>query len=156
LKQTFPLLTDLLLAPLSALSAASPPDKPNIILIMSDDVGIGDIRCYGGPFRTPHIDSRSFAAQIKGAKGTPREWCYVELRGASYARDARYKLTNQGQLFDLKNAPWEETLVAADTKDEGAIASRAKLQTVLDEHPAKDGRLSEGKKGKQKAGKKRR
>ena len=102
------------------------------------------------------LDSRSFAAQIKGAKGTPREWCYVELRGASYARDARYKLTNQGQLFDLKNAPWEETLVAADTKDEGAIASRAKLQAVLDEHPAKDGRLSEGKKGKQKAGKKRR
>jgi arylsulfatase A len=83
------------------------------------------------------LDSHSFAPQIKGEKGTPREWAYVELGGNSYARDARYKLTNKGALFDLKNAPWEELPVSSDTKDEAALASRAKLQAVLDDHPAK-------------------
>jgi arylsulfatase A len=83
------------------------------------------------------LDSHSFVPQIKGNKGTPREWVYVELGGKSYARDARYKLTNQGGLFDLKNAPREELPVASDTKDEGAIAARARLQAILDEHPAK-------------------
>jgi arylsulfatase A len=31
--------------------------KPNIILILSDDVGLGDIGCCGGAFKTPHIDA---------------------------------------------------------------------------------------------------
>ena len=83
------------------------------------------------------LDSHSFAPQIRGGTGTPREWCYVELGGKSYARDTRYKLTNQGELFDLKNAPWEEIPVPSDTKDEAATAARVKLQGVLDAHPAK-------------------
>ena len=43
--------------------------KPNIILILSDDVGIGDIGCYGGPFKTPHIDQLA-------KTGTRFEYCY--------------------------------------------------------------------------------
>ncbi len=82
------------------------------------------------------IDSHSIAPQIKGEKGTPRDWCYVELNGKSYVRDARFKLTNKGELFDLKNAPFEEIPVAADTTDADAIASRKKLQAALDQHPA--------------------
>ncbi|MBN1343069.1 MAG: arylsulfatase [Phycisphaerae bacterium] len=31
-------------------------DRPNIILIMADDMGYSDIGCYGGEVRTPHID----------------------------------------------------------------------------------------------------
>ena len=30
--------------------------KPNIILIMADDIGISDIGCYGGEIQTPNID----------------------------------------------------------------------------------------------------
>lgn len=30
--------------------------KPNIILILSDDLGIGDISCYFGKYKTPNID----------------------------------------------------------------------------------------------------
>jgi arylsulfatase A-like enzyme len=44
-----------------ALCAASarpaPAGRPNIIVIMADDMGYSDIGCYGSEIRTPHIDS---------------------------------------------------------------------------------------------------
>ncbi len=80
------------------------------------------------------LDSHSFAQQIKGEKGTPRNWIYVELNGKSYVRDARYKLTNKGELFDLIEAPFKEIPVPKDTTDAAAIAARKSLQEVLDQH----------------------
>ena len=82
------------------------------------------------------LDSLSFAAQIRGEKGTPREWVYVELRGKSYARDARFKLTNGGDLFDLAEAPFNEIPVVEDSAVPAAAAARKKLQAVLERHPA--------------------
>lgn len=78
------------------------------------------------------IDGHSFAGQLKGRKSTPREWLYVELNGKWYARDSRYKLNSAGELYDLKDAPFVEDLVPADTKDAGALASKKQLQGVLD------------------------
>jgi arylsulfatase A-like enzyme len=53
-------LTVLLLAPLAALHAADPakPTKPNILVIVADDLGYGDIGVHGGKdVPTPHIDA---------------------------------------------------------------------------------------------------
>ena len=43
------------LTPSNFLSA--PPRRPNIILMMADDMGFSDLGCYGSEIRTPNIDS---------------------------------------------------------------------------------------------------
>ena len=59
----FTFTTAVLLAPLTALRAADAPKpavagKPNIIFILADDLGIGNVSCYGADnFRTPHVDA---------------------------------------------------------------------------------------------------
>jgi len=90
--------------------------------------------------KTLTIDGRSFAPQLKGRKGSPREWVYVELGGRSYARDAHYKLTNTGELFDLKDAPFDEIAVPSTSGSREAREARARLQQVLDAHPAAPGK----------------
>ena len=35
---------------------AQDPPRPNVVLIMCDDMGWSDIGCYGGEIKTPNID----------------------------------------------------------------------------------------------------
>jgi arylsulfatase A-like enzyme len=84
------------------------------------------------------LDGHSFAPQILGQPGQPRDWVYVQLHADRYVRDAQWKLTKAGDLFDMKDAPWREIPVPSDTPDAGAKAARARLKTVLDGLLAQD------------------
>lgn len=46
-----------LLVTIFCLSPAAAAEKPNILLIMADDLGYSDLGCYGGEIQTPHLDS---------------------------------------------------------------------------------------------------
>ena len=45
-----------LLALLLLSTAQETPSKPNIVIILADDMGFSDIGCYGGEISTPNID----------------------------------------------------------------------------------------------------
>ncbi len=78
-------------------------------------------------------DGRSFAPQLRGRQGNPREWIFVQLGRNWYVRDDGWKLNQAGELFDMKDSPFVEQLVETDSKDEAAAAARRRLQAVLDE-----------------------
>jgi arylsulfatase A-like enzyme len=90
------------------------------------------------------FDGHSFAPQLRGQPGQPREWIFVQLGTKWYVREMDWKLNNDGDLFDMKDAPFEEKLVAADTKDAAAVAARKRLQTILDQLNPKAGKTDPG------------
>jgi arylsulfatase A len=77
------------------------------------------------------LDGRSIAPQLKGESGNPREWVYVELNGNRYVRTAQWKLNNAGELFDMKDAPFVELLVAKDNTSPEVLGARQHLQEIL-------------------------
>ena len=46
-----------LLLAVSVTTHAAPAPRPNILLIMVDDMGFSDLGCYGGDVDTPHLDA---------------------------------------------------------------------------------------------------
>jgi arylsulfatase A len=79
------------------------------------------------------FDGRSFAPQLRGAQGSPREWIFVQLGDRWYARNDGWKLDQSGALYDLSEAPFVEKLISADHQSAAAKAGRDKLQAVLKE-----------------------
>jgi len=77
------------------------------------------------------IDGKSLLPQIKGATTSPRTWAFTQLGAHWHVREAGWKLNEAGQLFDMKNAPFEEIPVAADSTDAAAAAARKRLSDAL-------------------------
>jgi arylsulfatase A len=82
------------------------------------------------------IDGRSFAPQLRGEKGNPREWIYVQLGQDFYVRSDRYRLDHKGDLYDVS----EEPFAARQLEPGDAPEARAKLQKVLDDLNPKAGK----------------
>ena len=96
----------------------------------------------GAPLPTNNIlDGVSFAYQLKGGKGTAREWIFTGLGKDWYVRSANWKLMRSGDLYDMRKAPFEEKLVVLDDK---TTAEKQKLQAILDKLNPAGGFLDNG------------
>jgi len=91
-------------------------------------------------------DGVSFAPQLQGKSGTPREWSFSLGWNRWYAREAKWKLRENGQLFDVSDSPYVETLVKPETDTPESKAARIRLQAVLDKlNPGPDLSSPKGK-----------
>ncbi|MCY3820775.1 MAG: sulfatase-like hydrolase/transferase [Gammaproteobacteria bacterium] len=94
----------------------------------------------GAPLRSGDvIDGVSFAPQLRGRQGKPRDWIYMydePIPGpvpnpTIFARDHRWKLYNDGRLYDISKDVLEQNPVT-----QGGSEARRKLQAVLDSMPS--------------------
>ncbi len=90
------------------------------------------------------IDGRSFAASIRGEASQAREWVYLQLAKQWYVRNAGWKLTQSGDLFDMSDAPFAEKPVPKDTRSPAALSARKTLQTALDQLNPAGGFIDDG------------
>jgi arylsulfatase A-like enzyme len=128
------LLSTLSLALTSAVFAAEP--KPNVVLLLADDLGYGDLGCYGCPdIKTPHLDAlakqgvRLTSYYANGPECTPTRTalmtgryqqrfggleCAIGLAGVGRYDDA-IRLAAQHEL----GLPPESSVLARALKNEG-------------------------------------
>jgi arylsulfatase A len=85
------------------------------------------------PPRNFQFDGHSFAAQLRGAPGRRREAIFVQLRDQWYVRDSAWKLNQSGELFDMRDAPFVETLVPAGCESDAAQAARRRLEHIAEQ-----------------------
>jgi arylsulfatase A len=77
------------------------------------------------------FDGQSFAAFLWGRDEPVRPWIYNQLAAMWYVREVGWKLTHQGELFDMSGAPFTETLVPVAEDTEASRAARRRLEAVL-------------------------
>ena len=81
------------------------------------------------------LDGQSFAGYLSGRSPLPRTWIFGHYRPDRVVRDTRFKLWNNGRLFDMEADPGETQPIAAGKNPE-ADRARTRLQAVLDGMPA--------------------
>ena len=87
------------------------------------------------------IDGRSFLPQLKGETGNPRDWIFFHFepmsgrvhRYARFIRDHRWKLYDDGRLFDLNADPEEEAAFDPADDDDERSEARSRLAPVFDQ-----------------------
>ena len=85
------------------------------------------------------LDGRSFLPQIKGDKGSPREWifCHYDPKWGRwekkrFAMNREWKLYENGNFYDLINDSLEENPILLENTPFEAVNARKMLQNVLD------------------------
>ena len=82
--------------------------------------------------RGTKLDGQSFAPQLFGDKGTPREWVFTQLSHKRFARDHRFLLHDDGRIYDIPNDLLEKNDLAASEKPD-VVEAKKRLQAVLDQ-----------------------
>lgn len=79
------------------------------------------------------IDGRSFAPQLRGQEGSPRQWVYTQWEDKRWIRDSRWKLYSDGRLVDVVSDPNEASPTQPETDAEDASEARRRLQRILNQ-----------------------
>ena len=90
------------------------------------------------------LDGHSIAPQLRGEKGAPCEWIFIELAKSWHVREAGWKLNEKGELSDIGDSPFMEKLVAASADTEVSKAARARLAAALAKLNPAGGILDDG------------
>ena len=98
----------------------------------------------GAKLPSGKIDGKSFAYNLLGKNTPERDWIFCELGNKWYARNQGWKLNNNNELFDMKNAPFEEILITEENKSAASEEAYKKLKSVLDELAPQNGIVDTG------------
>jgi arylsulfatase A len=77
------------------------------------------------------IDGRSFAPQLRGEKGKPREWVYLQNGEKKAVRGKKWQVSESGELFDLSDR-YNPVLVKPGEGGSDAEAARKRLTAALE------------------------
>jgi len=109
------------LALCAAASAANTVTKPNILLILADDVGREVLGCYGGSsYKTPNIDQLA-------KQGTRFDHCYV----MSVCHPTRVALLTGRYPFRLGGPKWGSFPIAEQSNTFAQVMKRAGYSTAV-------------------------
>ena len=90
------------------------------------------------PLPNVEIHGRSFAPQLFGKTGNPREWVHIQHLGQRQVRNSEYMLNNKNELRRVVEL-WEDTSPPNEKKfPEKEAAARKSLQAVFDAHGHED------------------
>ncbi len=107
-------------------------DSSDFLPTIMDIAGIEAPRGY-------EMDGRSFLPQLKGEVGNPRDWVYFHFepmsprvfRKARFIRDMRWKLYDDGQLYDLNDDPDEDYPIQPSTDKPEQADARGRLEPIF-------------------------
>lgn len=77
------------------------------------------------------LDGVSFARQLQGKTGKPREWVHTLFVNKYFVRDSAWKLRENGDLYDVSKAPYEERLVLQSKDTPESKAARERLLEIM-------------------------
>lgn len=77
------------------------------------------------------IDSKSFAPQLSGEKGNPREWVYQLFKDRDWIRTKDWKLYGENTLYNMKEDPYEQREIIAEKETEESKRMRGLLTQKL-------------------------
>jgi arylsulfatase A-like enzyme len=132
MKHTLSVLAAFLLAPLAALHAAdASKQKPNVIVILADDLGWADLSCYGSTFHeSPNLDKLASQGMRFTQAYSSSPYCSPSRAAIMTGRHpARLKITDyipsngkSGKLLPAEmkmELPLEEVTIAEVLRDAG-------------------------------------
>ena len=86
----------------------------------------------GAPMPKAAIHGRSFAPQLLGKPGQPREWVHIQHEGNRQVRNSDFMLNNKGELRRVVELGQETAKPNENKNPEKEAAARKTLQAVFD------------------------